>query len=580
MIKFQTLRYKNFLSSGNTFTEINLNKDKTTLVVGQNGAGKSTMLDAISFGLFGKAHRNINKAQLVNSINNKGSLVEVEFNIGTARYKVCRGIKPNIFEIWKNGDMINQSSHSKEYQKILEQNILKLNHKSFHQVVVLGSSSFIPFMQLPGGVRREVIEDLLDINVFSKMNIILKERNAQLKDNLKQIDYNIDIVKTKIESQKKYIRDIAALTEENRKDYESRIHASQSVIDELQAENSELGLGLDESISEADERLRSLQNRKQDLLLRSQDRQTNIRDLEKRITFFDENESCPVCDQAISDGHKHEILRSTKESQDRGKAALKQIGVEGQGVESQINDQTSVLSTLRDRVHKITSNTREITSLNSTISDYRTHIEKEVGTDLTEARADLTKFEDDRSDQLENKMKISEEFNYNFVIVEMLKDTGIKTKIIKQYLPVMNKLVNQYLQILDFFVHFHLDESFQEVIRSRHRDEFTYDSFSEGEKQRIDLALLFTWRQVAKMKNSVSTNLLLLDETFDSSLDHDGVENLLKILYTLGDDTNVFVISHKGEILDGKFNNKIEFVKEKNFSKMKNNSVQANELVL
>jgi DNA repair exonuclease SbcCD ATPase subunit len=568
------------LSSGNTFTEINLNKDKTTLVVGQNGAGKSTMLDAISFGLFGKAHRNINKAQLVNSINNKGSLVEVEFNIGTARYKVCRGIKPNIFEIWKNGDMINQSSHSKEYQKILEQNILKLNHKSFHQVVVLGSSSFIPFMQLPGGVRREVIEDLLDINVFSKMNIILKERNAQLKDNLKQIDYNIDIVKTKIESQKKYIRDIAALTEENRKDYESRIHASQNNIDELQAENSELGLGLDESISEADERLRSLQNRKQDLLLRSQDRQTNIRDLEKRITFFDENESCPVCDQAISDGHKHEILRSTKESQDRGKAALKQIGVEGQGVESQINDQTSILSTLRDRVHKITSNTREITSLNSTISDYRTHIEKEVGTDLTEARADLTKFEDDRSDQLENKMKISEEFNYNFVIVEMLKDTGIKTKIIKQYLPVMNKLVNQYLQILDFFVHFHLDESFQEVIRSRHRDEFTYDSFSEGEKQRIDLALLFTWRQVAKMKNSVSTNLLLLDETFDSSLDHDGVENLLKILYTLGDDTNVFVISHKGEILDGKFNNKIEFVKEKNFSKMKNNSVQANELVL
>jgi DNA repair exonuclease SbcCD ATPase subunit len=568
------------LSSGNTFTEINLNKDKTTLVVGQNGAGKSTMLDAISFGLFGKAHRNINKAQLVNSINNKGSLVEVEFNIGTARYKVCRGIKPNVFEIWKNGDMINQSSHSKEYQKILEQNILKLNHKSFHQVVVLGSSSFIPFMQLPGGVRREVIEDLLDINVFSKMNIILKERNAQLKDNLKQIDYNIDIVKTKIESQKKYIRDIAALTEENRKDYESRIHASQNNIDELQAENSELGLGLDESISEADERLRSLQNRKQDLLLRSQDRQTNIRDLEKRITFFDENESCPVCDQAISDGHKHEILRSTKESQDRGKAALKQIGVEGQGVESQINDQTSILSTLRDRVHKITSNTREITSLNSTISDYRTHIEKEVGTDLTEARADLTKFEDDRSDQLENKMKISEEFNYNFVIVEMLKDTGIKTKIIKQYLPVMNKLVNQYLQILDFFVHFHLDESFQEVIRSRHRDEFTYDSFSEGEKQRIDLALLFTWRQVAKMKNSVSTNLLLLDETFDSSLDHDGVENLLKILYTLGDDTNVFVISHKGEILDGKFNNKIEFVKEKNFSKMKNNSVQANELVL
>ena len=333
MIIFKTLRYKNFLSSGNTFTEIQLDRNKSTLVVGQNGAGKSTMLDALSFALFGKAHRSINKMQLINSINNKGCLVEIDFSIGGNQFKVNRGIKPNVFEIWKNGTMINQSSHSKEYQKILEQNILKLNHKSFHQVVVLGSSSFIPFMQLPSHIRREVIEDLLDINVFSKMNVILKEKNVQLKDKLRQIDYNIDIVKTKIESQKKYIRDIAALTEENRKDYESRIHASQNNIDELQAENSELGLGLDESISEADERLRSLQSRKQDLLLRSQDRQTNIRDLEKRITFFDENESCPVCDQAISDSHKSEILRTTEESQNRGKSALKEIGVEGLALE-------------------------------------------------------------------------------------------------------------------------------------------------------------------------------------------------------------------------------------------------------
>ncbi|MDB4349987.1 AAA family ATPase [bacterium] len=579
MIIFKALRYKNFLSSGNNFTEIQLNKDRTTLVVGHNGAGKSTMLDAISFGLFGKAHRNINKAQLINSINAKSCLVEVEFSVGGNQFKVCRGIKPNIFEIWKNGTMINQSSHSKEYQKILEQNILKLTHKSFHQVVVLGSSSFIPFMQLPGGHRREVIEDLLDINVFSKMNVILKERNVQLKDKLKQIDYNIDIVKTKIESQKKYIRDIAALTEENRKDYESRIHASQNLIDELQAENSELSLGLDADISEAEQRLQSLQDRKQSLMLRGQDRQSTIRDLEKRISFFEENEACPVCDQTISDGHKHEILLSTQTDRDRWKAEIKEIGTEGQGVESEISEQTSILSTLRDRVHKLTANSKEISKLQATISDYRSHIEKEISTDLTEARADLVKFEDDRSSALENKMKISEEFNYNSVIVEMLKDTGIKTKIIKQYLPVMNKLVNQYLQVLDFFVHFHLDESFQEVIRSRHRDEFTYDSFSEGEKQRIDLALLFTWRQVAKMKNSVATNLLLLDETFDSSLDHEGVENLLKILYTLGEDTNVFVISHKGEILDGKFNNKLEFVKEKNFSKMKS-SVQANELVV
>jgi DNA repair exonuclease SbcCD ATPase subunit len=579
MIKFKTLRYKNFLSSGNNFTEIQLDRSKSTLVVGQNGAGKSTMLDALSFALFGKAHRNINKTQLINSINNKGCLVEIEFSLSGNEFKVSRGIKPNVFEIWKNGTMLNQSSHSREYQKILEQNILKLNHKSFHQVVVLGSSSFIPFMQLPSHIRREVIEDLLDINVFSKMNIILKEKNVQLKDKLRQIDYNIDIVKTKIESQKKYIRDIAALTEENRKDYESRIQASQNLVDELQNENSELSLGLDESVSEADERLRSLQDRKQSLLLRGQDRQSAIRDLEKRITFFEENESCPVCDQAISDGHKHAILLSTQEDRDRRKTEIKQIGTEGFAVESEIEQQAGLLSTLRDRVHKLTANSKEISKLQATISDYRSHIEKEIGTDLTQARTDLQKFEDDRSNELEEKLKLSDDLNYNSVIIEMLKDTGIKTKIIKQYLPVMNKLVNQYLQILDFFVHFHLDESFQEVIRSRHRDEFTYDSFSEGEKQRIDLALLFTWRQVAKMKNSVSTNLLLLDETFDSSLDHDGVENLLKILYTLGEDTNVFVISHKGDILDGKFDSKIEFTKEKNFSQMKI-GVQANELVV
>jgi len=569
MIIFKTLRYKNFLSSGNNFTEINLNENKSTLVVGQNGAGKSTMLDALSFGLFGKAHRNINKYQLINSINNKGCLVEVEFTIGGNHFKICRGIKPGIFEIWKNDTMINQSSHSKEYQKILEQNILKLNHKSFHQVIVLGSSSFIPFMQLPGGHRRDVIEDLLDINVFSKMNVILKERNAQLKDKLKQIDYNIDIVKTKIESQKKYIRDIAALTEENRKDYESRIQASQSVIDKLQAENSELSLGLDESVSEAEQRLGLLQDRKQSLLLRGQDRQSTIRDLEKRISFFEENESCPVCDQTISDGHKHEILLSTQTDRDRWKAEIKEIGTEGQGVESEISEQTSLLSTLRDRVHKLTSNSKEIATYQNQIRSYQEHIEKEVGADLEKANADLAILKNELLDLKDSKLKTSEEFSYKMAIAEMLKDTGIKTKIIKQYLPVMNKLINQYLQVLDFYVHFDLNEEFNETIRSRHRDEFTYESFSEGEKQRIDLSLLFTWRQIAKMKNSVSTNLLILDETFDSSLDHDGVDNLIKILYTLGDSTNVFIISHKGEILDGKFENKIEFIKDKNFSRIK-----------
>ena len=568
MINFNKLRYKNFLSSGNTFTEINLNEYKTTLVVGGNGAGKSTMLDALSFSLFGKPHRNINKPQLVNSINGKGCVVEVEFSIGQGQFKIIRGIKPQIFEIWKNGTMINQSSHSKEYQKILESNILKLNHKSFHQVVVLGSSSFIPFMQLSAWVRREVIEDLLDINVFSKMNILLREKSNILKQRLSDIEHTQEINKTKIETQNKYIRDITALTNESRNQYELKIHASQDLIDELQAKNSELSVGLDESVSEADERLRSLQDRKQDLLLRSQDRQTRLGDIGKRITFFEENETCPVCDQAISDGHKHEILQSTKESQDRGKAALKQIGVEGQGVESEIKEQTSVLSTLRDRVHQLTTNSQEISKLQRDIVEYQKFLDKEVSVDLDKAKLELVEHQEAKSELLEEKLKLSEQFNYNTVINEMLKDTGIKTKIIKQYLPVMNQLINKYLQVLDFFVHFNLDESFQETIRSRHRDEFTYASFSEGEKQRIDLALLFTWRQIAKMKNSVATNLLVLDETFDSSLDHEGIENLLKILHTLDNDTNVFVISHKGEVLDGKFNTKIEFKKEKNFSKM------------
>jgi DNA repair exonuclease SbcCD ATPase subunit len=568
MINFNKLRYKNFLSSGNTFTEINLNEHKTTLVVGGNGAGKSTMLDALSFSLFGKPHRNINKPQLVNSINGKGCLVEVEFSIGQGQFKVVRGIKPQIFEIWKNGTMINQSSHSKEYQKILEANILKLNHKSFHQVVVLGSSSFIPFMQLSAWVRREVIEDLLDINVFSKMNVLLREKSNSLKQRLSDIEHTQEINKTKIDTQNKYIRDITALTNESRNQYESKIHASQRFIDELQTKNSELSVGLDESISEAEDGLGSLQDRKQNLLLRSQDRQTRLGDIGKRITFFEENEACPVCDQAISDSHKHEILRAEKESQNSGKTALKAIGEEGLQVEEAIGVQNELLSTLRTRLSELTSNSQQISKLQQDIAEYQKFLDKEVSVDLDKAKFELTQYQESKSQLLEEKLKLSEQFNYNIVINEMLKDTGIKTKIIKQYLPVMNQLINKYLQVLDFFVHFNLDESFHETIRSRHRDEFTYASFSEGEKQRIDLALLFTWRQIAKMKNSVATNLLILDETFDSSLDHEGIENLLKILHTLDNDTNVFVISHKGEVLDGKFNTKIEFKKEKNFSKM------------
>src|SRR6056300_316747 len=379
MIVFKTLKYRNFLSTGDKWTEIDFLSHKSTLVVGHNGAGKSTMLDALSFGLFGKAHRNINKMQLVNSINNKGCLVEVEFSVGGNKFKINRGIKPNVFEIWKNGTMINQSSHAKEYQNILEQNILKLNHKSFHQVVVLGSSSFIPFMQLAAGHRREVIEDLLDINVFSKMNILLREKTNILKDKIKDLSYNIDIQKNKIETQSKYIRDITALTEENKKEYELRIQESKNSIDALQAENSELSMGLEESIREAENRLQSLQDRKQSLLLGSQDKLSSIRDVEKRITFFKENGSCPVCDQAISDGHKQEIL-SVAEEQKRGwKSALKAVGEEGTQVETKIGEQTSVLTGLRNRLSKLSENNREIDTLHKTILGYQQSIEKDVG---------------------------------------------------------------------------------------------------------------------------------------------------------------------------------------------------------
>jgi len=569
MIIFQKLRYKNFLSSGNNFTEIDLEKNKTTLVVGTNGSGKSTMLDALSFGLFGKPHRSINKPQLVNSINGKQCVVEVEFRIGKSQFKIVRGIKPGIFEIWKNGTMMNQSSHAKEYQKILEQNILKLNHKSFHQVVVLGSSSFIPFfMQLSAWVRREVIEDLLDINVFSKMNVLLREKNNVLKDGIKDIEFQQELNKTKIQTQEKYIRDITTLTEENKKDYELKISTSQNSIDALQAKNSELSVGLEEDLRSTEEELSTLHDQRQALMLRGQDIQTQSKEIAKRAMFFEENEVCSVCDQAISDSHKHDIIGHAKSEAKTLQSQLRQIGTEGSTVEEKIESTSSVLQSLRSRVSQLGENNREISSLQNQIQEYQSSIEKDVGADLQNAKGDLDGLKATKTDLLENKLKLSEQYNYNTVIAEMLKDTGIKTKIIKQYLPVMNNLVNKYLQTLDFFVHFNLDESFTETIRSRHRDDFSYASFSEGEKQRIDLALLFTWRQIAKMKNSVATNLLILDETFDSSLDHEGIGNLMKILHSLDNETNVFVISHKGEVLDGQFNSKIEFKKEKNFSKM------------
>ena len=569
MIQFKYIRYKNFLSTGNAFTEINLDKSKSTLIVGHNGAGKSTMLDAISFALFGKPHRNINKPQLLNSINQKACVVEVEFSIGNSEFKIVRGLKPNLFEIWKNGTMINQSSHAKEYQKILEQNILKLNHKSFHQVVVLGSSSFIPFMQLPAGHRRDVIEDLLDINVFSKMNILLREKNSILKDSIRDITYNLDISKNKIETQNKYIRDVKELTNANISKNKHEIQSSKEESEKLQSENQELSTAIENAQGPVEEEINRLSDKKQSLLQYQAQFKQQMTTVAGDAKFYEENDNCPTCTQQIDEDLRQTKLTKAKDKAKELQSAMNKLNEESHSVVDSLATATEKMTNIRENQSTIHANNQTIARLQSRIQDLETANTGSAVADLDEAKAELEKLVSDKDTLLEEKLKLSDQYSYNSVMAEMLKDTGIKTKIIKQYLPVINKLVNQYLQVLDFFVHFDLDESFHETIRSRHRDEFTYDSFSEGEKQRIDLALLFTWRQIAKMKNSVATNLLILDETFDSSLDHDGVENLLKILNTLGDDTNIFVISHKGEILDGKFNSKIEFVKDKNFSKIK-----------
>ena len=567
MIVFTSLKFKNFLSTGNAWTDIKLDKSKSTLIVGQNGAGKSTMLDAIAFGLFGKPHRNINKLQLINTINNKNCIVEVTFVIGKAKYKIIRGIKPNVFEIWKNGDMINQSSHSKEYQKILEQNILKLNHKSFHQIVVLGSSSFVPFMQLPAQHRRDVIEDLLDINVFSKMNNLLKEKTTGLKDKMKDLSFQLDVESNKITTQKKYINDLRALNRTAQDKKDAQAAKLKTELNNLVEENSTLTTQIQDEQGPLEKELNALHDRKQTFTQYSGQFRQQMSQVVKESKFYEENENCPTCSQEITESVRSAKLQSSKEKAKELQDAMQEASVKSGELEDNIEKVTERLNNVRSIQSTVNSNNQSIGRMQAEITELEAEI-NQTG-DIESAKEELDSMENTVNEFNVEKFKLNEDYSYNNVMSEMLKDTGIKTKIIKQYIPVINKLVNQYLQILDFYVHFDLDESFTETIRSRHRDQFSYDYFSEGEKQRIDLALLFTWRMIAKMKNSISTNLLLLDETFDSSLDHDGVENLMKILHSLDENSNTFIISHKGDILDGKFKDKIEFVKEKNFSKIK-----------
>ena len=565
MIKFESIEYKNFLSAGDKPTKIYLSSHKTTLVVGANGSGKSTMLDALSFALFGRAHRDINKPQLVNSINQKKAEVTVEFSIGTTNYKVVRGIKPNKFEIWKNGEMYNQESHARDYQKLLENNILKLNHKSFHQIVVLGSSNFIPFMQLPSHHRREVIEDLLDIGIFTKMGHVLKDKLIKLKNEIGYADTQINLQREKITLQESHIKELQSIDESKHKEVEEEINELNEQAKALGETNDKLREQLTTEVTDDD--IIELRNKQNELSKFEGKIASKIERLGTEEKFFTDNATCPTCTQQISEEIKRESLSRIGQELFDLEEGNQVLQKEVRKTEILFNNTQSELIRIRNVGQEINENSGKIANLLSRIQTLQEKLGKT--NDTSEAEKSLNELYEKLNKFSKDHAEYTEMLSYSIAVEELLRDGGIKSKVIKQYLPVINKLINQYLQVLDFFVLFNIDESFSETIKSRHRDDFSYTSFSEGEKSRIDLALMFTWRQIARMKNSTNTNLLMLDETFDSSLDTDGVDNLLKILSTLDEDTNTFIISHKTDVLDGKFEAKLMFEKVNNFSKMK-----------
>jgi DNA repair exonuclease SbcCD ATPase subunit len=569
MIIFKSIRWKNLLSTGNTFTEIKLNRSPSTLVVGENGGGKSTLLDALCFVLFGKPFRNINKPQLLNSINKKNLLVEVEFSIGGKEYKIVRGIKPNVFEIYVDGDVINQDAAARDYQKYLEESVLKLNYKSFTQIVILGSASFTPFMQLPPSTRREIIEDILDIQIFTTMNTVLRDKMNELKDNLHDADSKLEVLKQRATIQKEYVDTLEANREKRVDEILGRIADGEtkiaSVVDLVnQLEREKL------SIEESQKSLGDLSDKQRKLESFKTKFSSQLRDLQKEVGFFQETDECPTCQQGIAHDHKETIVSSRQEKIEELSVGMETLQNEFEKLEELIAQDEKLSAEISELNKNIISNNNEmivqqrlIQALNLELADITTKT-----ADIDEEKKKLKSYAKEVLSQNEEKAKLNEEKHYMEVVSTLLKDTGIKTKIIRQYLPVINKLVNKYLQSMDFFVQFTLDEKFDETIKSRHRDDFSYASFSEGEKQRIDLALLFTWRTIAKMKNSVATNLLILDEVFDSSLDNNGTDYIMSLLDTIGEDTNVFVISHKGDSLFDKFRSLIKFEKKNNYSEM------------
>ena len=568
MIVFKNIKWKNLLSTGNVFTEIDLNTHNQTLIVGENGAGKSTILDALSFVLYGKPFRKINKGQLVNTINEKQLVIECTFAIGNREYLVRRGIKPAVFEIFVDGTLISQNAATVDYQDILEKQILKLTHKTFSQVVVLGSASFVPFMQLAAQPRREVIEDLLDIQVFTIMNTLLKDKISKNKNDIVDTDYKISNTEDKIELEKNHLSVLEQNKDELVKQKTEQIVFYTGMIDNVNTNTATIlreTAELHSSISDYDK----VRARQEKILALSQRIDSNFEKLQRETEFFGAHDNCPTCRQGIADGHRTKIIAETN-------TKLLEIQQGKQKISEEMASNATRLSAISNIQHAISTKHAEVNKNQIQVATWEKFVDdikKEVEAISNSKDLDVNK---DRLKDLKaelSTLKGTKESLINAKAVLdvagiLLKDAGIKTKIIRQYIPIINKLINKYLAAMDFFVNFELNESFEETIKSRFRDEFSYASFSEGEKSRIDLALLFTWRAIARLRNSASTNLLILDEVFDGSLDAQGNEELLKILQTLTEGSNVFVISHKTDVFLDKFERVLKFEKQKNFSRM------------
>ena len=569
MITFEKIRFKNFLSYGNSFTEIDLNKHKDTLVIGENGAGKSTFLDALSYALYMKPFRKVNNPQLVNSINKKHLFVEVEFKVGGNHYKVCRGHAPRKFEVYQNGELLNQEAHTKDYQKILEQQILKMNYKSFTQIVVLGSRNFVPFMQLKTADRRVVIEDLLDIQIFSVMAGILKDKISENSKDLQDVEYQVNLINEKIEVQQEYIDKVNQDQEDQILKIQNQINERTQEVENLVDEQQAL-VEQSRMLAEQAAPLEEVSNKIQQFLSLETQIESKLTKLKKQLKFYEENDSCDTCGQEIAHEFKQKQIEESNTAISETTSGLKQLEQEI----GKSSERVTKLKDLKEEADRIATSASNKGSTAAAIEEVIESLQAELDeiqveagedgkarTKLTELTADL---EETNKRKIDYRRKAS---IYNTAQI-LLKDTGIKSRIIKQYVPVMNKLINKYLAAMEFFVDFNLDEDFKETIRSRHRDDFVYSSFSEGEKMRIDLALLFTWRAIAKLKNSASTNILIMDEIFDSSLDTSGTEEFLKIIKELTSDTNIIIISHKTDQLLDKFSNVVRFEKYKNFSRI------------